>query len=170
MPQTDNPSTADAIHAGTETAEIRRLLAEVTDPEIPVLTIEDLGILRNIEWQGGRLAIEITPTYSGCPALRAIESEIVEVLKREGFSDVSVRTQLSPAWTTGWMSETGRRKLLEYGIAPPGRCGSVESAQVNCPRCGSGNTEEISHFGSTACKALCRCRECLEPFDHFKCI
>lgn len=170
MPQAANPSNAHAAHGRAETGEIRRILAEVTDPEIPVLTIEDLGILRNIVWQGDRLVVEITPTYSGCPAMHAIEEEIVRVLKREGFSDISVRTQLSPAWTTDWMSEAGRRKLLEYGIAPPGRCTLEEGGKVNCPRCGSGNTEVISRFGSTACKALYRCKQCLEPFDYLKCI
>ncbi len=145
------------------------------DPEVPVLTIEDLGVLRDVAVDAGRIRVDITPTYSGCPAMEAIRDDVVLALTRAGFDDVEVRLVLSPAWTTDWMSEDGRRKLTEYGIAPPtGRAahtGPVRIALgVRCPRCGSLDTREISRFGSTSCKALYECRACLEPFDHFKAI
>ena len=152
--------------------------ATVKDPEVPVLTIEDLGVLRDVAVEGDRIRVDITPTYSGCPAMDAIRDDVVLALTRAGFDDVEVRLVLSPAWTTDWMSEDGKRKLTEYGIAPPsGRAalrrvhGPIRIAlAVRCPRCGSLDTREISRFGSTACKALYECRACLEPFDHFKVI
>ena len=145
----------------------------VVDPEIPVLTIADLGVLRDVTVDEGRIEVTITPTYSGCPAMNMITLEIELALEREGFRDSKVRTVLAPAWTTGWMSEAGRRKLREYGIAPP-QAGSSRRAlfgkdEVACPQCGSDDTEVLSEFGSTACKALWRCKACREPFDYFKC-
>ena len=145
----------------------------VVDPEIPVLTIADLGVLRDVTVDEGRIEVTITPTYSGCPAMNMITLEIELALEREGFRDSKVRTVLAPAWTTGWMSEAGRRKLREYGIAPP-QAGSSRRALfgkdvVACPQCGSDDTEVLSEFGSTSCKALWRCRTCREPFDYFKC-
>ena len=145
----------------------------VVDPEIPVLTIADLGVLRDVTVDEGRIEVTITPTYSGCPAMNMITLEIELALEREGFRDSKVRTVLAPAWTTDWMSEAGRRKLREYGIAPP-QAGSSRRAlfgkdEVACPQCGSDDTEVLSEFGSTACKALWRCRTCREPFDYFKC-
>jgi ring-1,2-phenylacetyl-CoA epoxidase subunit PaaD len=149
------------------------IAAGVVDPEIPVLTIADLGVLRDVAVTDGHVEIAITPTYSGCPAMNMIQLEIELALQREGFRGATVRTVLSPAWTTDWMSEDGRRKLREYGIAPP-QAGSSRRAlfgvqEVACPQCGSVNTEVLSEFGSTSCKALWRCRSCREPFDYFRC-
>jgi ring-1,2-phenylacetyl-CoA epoxidase subunit PaaD len=153
-------------------------VAAVCDPEIPVLSIADLGVLRGVELsEDGAVEVTITPTYSGCPAMNMIALEIDVALAKAGIERARVRTVLSPAWTTDWMTEEGKAKLRTYGIAPPqGRAGrggrgalfSVE--QVTCPHCGSGDTEKLAEFGSTACKALWRCRECREPFDYFKCI
>ncbi|MFC7789810.1 1,2-phenylacetyl-CoA epoxidase subunit PaaD [Microbacterium sp. MAHUQ-60] len=153
----------------------RAVVAHVADPEIPVLTIEDLGVLREVRADAtGRVTVDITPTYSGCPAMDAIRDDIILALTADGFHDVDVRLVLSPAWTTDWMSADGKRKLLEYGIAPPtGRAahGPIRlPLAVKCPRCGSLSTREVSRFGSTSCKALYECRACLEPFDHFKVI
>jgi ring-1,2-phenylacetyl-CoA epoxidase subunit PaaD len=155
--------------------DARRVAGAVPDPEIPVLTIEDLGILRDVEVDDdGRVQVTITPTYSGCPAMDAIRADVVEALAREGYDDVGVDLVLSPAWTTDWMSEAGRRKLEEYGIAPPtGRPadGPVPlTLSLRCPQCGSPDTREVSRFGSTACKSLWVCNACREPFDHFKSI
>ena len=154
-----------------------QIAAAVADPEVPVLTIEDLGVLRAVHVDAsGRVTVDITPTYSGCPAMDAIRDDIVLALTADGFEDVEVRTVLSPAWTTDWMTDAGKRKLTEYGIAPPsGRAahsrGPVRLAlSIRCPRCGSLDTREVSRFGSTSCKALYECRACLEPFDHFKVI
>lgn len=149
-----------------------RLAATVVDPEIPVLTIDDLGILRDVSVENGTTTVTITPTYSGCPAMDAIRDDLVTVLGAVG--PVEVRVTLSPAWTTDWMSIAGRRKLTEYGIAPPSGRANAASGPVRltlatrCPRCGSDDTVEISRFGSTSCKALYECRACLEPFDYFK--
>ncbi len=147
--------------------------AQVVDPEIPVLTIADLGVLRGVELRDGCVEVAITPTYSGCPAMNMIAVEIELALVREGFVNSKVRTVLSPAWTTDWMSEQGRHKLREYGIAPPqqgsGRRALFGEQQVACPQCGSDDTEVLSEFGSTSCKALWRCKSCREPFDYFKC-
>jgi ring-1,2-phenylacetyl-CoA epoxidase subunit PaaD len=155
--------------------DVRAVVADVLDPEVPVLTIEDLGILRAVRvGEDGHVEVVITPTYSGCPALEAIEAAIVETLHSAGHDDVAVITVLAPAWTTDWMSDEGRRKLLEYGIAPPGPATHAQggpvlvSLGVRCPQCGSVTTREISHFGSTACKSLWVCNSCREPFDHFK--
>lgn len=146
----------------------RSALATVTDPEIPVLTIDDLGIVRAIETDGGRVTVTITPTYSGCPAMDVIQSDIVAALEAEGFADVDVRTVYAPAWTTDWMTESGKRKLEEFGIAPPHPTGSGgERPPVLCPRCRH-TARLVSEYGSTACKALMVCSECGEPFDYFK--
>ena len=148
-------------------------VAEVVDPEIPVLTIADLGVLRDVTVDDGRVEVTITPTYSGCPAMNMIALEIELALERAGFRGSKIRTMLSPAWTTDWMSEDGRRKLRDYGIAPPiastSRRALFGVEQVTCPQCGSGDTELLSEFGSTSCKALWRCKSCREPFDYFKC-
>src|ERR1700716_4267921 len=147
--------------------------AKVVDPEIPVLTIADLGVLRDVAVNDGCVEVVITPTYSGCPAMNMITLEIELALAREGFRNPKVRTVLSPAWTTDWMSQDGRRKLKEYGIAPPQAASSRRALfgelKVACPQCGYDDTELLSEFGSTSCKALWRCRSCREPFDYFKC-
>ena len=151
---------------------VRALVARVPDPEVPVLTIDDLGILRDVTVDdAGRVEVTITPTYSGCPAMDAIRDDVTAVLREHGYSDVAVRLVLSPAWTTDWMSDEGKRKLLEYGIAPPQpRSDSrvLVTLSVRCPQCGSPDTRELSRFGSTACKALWVCSSCREPFDSFK--
>ncbi len=148
-------------------------VAEVCDPEIPVLTIADLGVMRGVEVVDGRVEVTITPTYSGCPAMNMIALEIELALARAGIAGATIRTVLHPAWTTDWMSEDGRRKLRDYGIAPPspgsGRRALFGQDVVACPRCGSERTERLAEFGSTSCKALWRCTSCREPFDYFKC-
>ncbi|MFN0013638.1 MAG: 1,2-phenylacetyl-CoA epoxidase subunit PaaD [Saprospiraceae bacterium] len=157
--------------------EARRLLGSVCDPEIPVLTIADLGILRDLRWHETDRVLEviITPTYSGCPAMNAIEVNIRAVLQEGGFDKVVVSTVLSPAWTTNWLTTEGHEKLRRYGIAPPAETTMDKKALLGerrvlaCPQCGSSNTEMISQFGSTACKSLFKCLDCLEPFDYFKC-
>ncbi len=145
--------------------------AAVCDPEVPVLTIADLGILREVTVADGRVVVTITPTYSGCPAMGTIRDDLTLALTEAGYDDVEVRTTLSPAWTTDWMSEDGKRKLVAFGIAPPTGTRPVGPIRlalaVRCPRCGSLDTHEVSRFGSTSCKALFECRACLEPFDHF---
>jgi ring-1,2-phenylacetyl-CoA epoxidase subunit PaaD len=147
--------------------------SEVVDPEIPVLTIADLGVLREVVVRDGHVRVDITPTYSGCPAMNMIAVEIDLALARAGIEGAEIRTVLSPAWTTDWMSEEGRRKLREYGIAPPqpgsGRRALFGKDVVACPRCGSTATHLLAEFGSTSCKALWRCESCREPFDYFKC-
>jgi ring-1,2-phenylacetyl-CoA epoxidase subunit PaaD len=147
--------------------------AEVVDPEIPVLTIADLGVLRSVAVTDGRVEVKITPTYSGCPAMNMITLEIELALERAGIRNAKVHTVLAPAWTTDWMSQDGRRKLSEYGIAPPQAASSRRALfgveRVACPQCGSLDTQVLSEFGSTSCKALWRCKTCREPFDYFKC-
>jgi ring-1,2-phenylacetyl-CoA epoxidase subunit PaaD len=154
-------------------AHIRRIAGQVVDPEIPVLSIADLGVLRDVRYSQDGIEVLITPTYSGCPAMHMIALEIETALAAAGFRDVRVKTVLSPAWTTDWMTEHGRQKLLDYGIAPPVK-GSNRRAlfgveNVACPRCGAVATQEIAAFGSTSCKSLWRCQACQEPFDYFKC-
>ena len=155
-----------------DAARLRATVAAVPDPEIPVLTIDDLGILRDLRIEGDRVEVDITPTYSGCPAMDVIRAGIEAALRAQGCAEVSVRTILSPAWSTDWMSDTGRRRLLDYGIAPPAPVAAAGMTalplSVACPQCGSAHTEELSRFGSTPCKALRRCGSCREPFDHFK--
>ena len=154
--------------------DLRSVLAQVHDPEIPVITIEDLGILRDVQVEGERVVVTITPTYSGCPAMQEIEADVRAALAAHGHADVEVRTVLSPAWTTDWMTEDGREKLRAYGIAPPERRPSgpvlvqLGAPRLTCPQCGSGDTEELTRFGSTSCKSMWRCRSCREPFDHFR--
>ena len=144
------------------TNEIWKVLATVPDPEIPVVSVVDLGIVREVTPD----RVVLTPTYTGCPATLVIETMVRVALDQAGFEDVKIATTLSPPWTTDWISAEGRRKLREYGIAPPTPAGS---RAVECPQCGSAQTQEISRFGSTPCKALWRCRSCAEPFDLFKC-
>lgn len=149
------------------------LLDQVKDPELPVLSIWDLGILRDIEREDKRIIVTITPTYSGCPAMDNISTDIKTVLNAAGYDDVQVKTLLSPAWSSEWMSPDGRRKLRNYGIAPPEDAaldedGLTPGAHAQCPHCSSRNTRRVSEFGSTACKALFQCNDCNEPFDYFK--
>lgn len=159
----------------TEKDKILEYLQSVSDPEIPVLSIADLGVLRNVEVNAGETIITITPTYSGCPAMKVIEEDIAEKMKEEGVHNFKIKTVLAPAWTTDWMSDEGKRKLKEYGIAPPvkGTSGDQFRSQfpkkVTCPHCGSEDTEMKSFFGSTPCKSLYVCHVCKEPFDYFKC-
>ena len=145
-----------------ETSAIWAVLQEVSDPEIPVISVVDLGIVRSVETN----RVVITPTYTGCPATQVIQRDIRGALDAAGYRNVSIETALSPAWTTDWITREGREKLLAYGIAPPMPPGR---RSPKCPQCGSAQTEEISRFGSTPCKALWRCRTCAEPFDLFKC-
>ena len=156
----------------TAAAEVRAVLSEVTDPEIPIITIEDLGILRDVTVDGTTISVTITPTYSGCPAMEEIRADIKTALAAHGWDDVTVQLVLAPAWTTDWMSDVGRQKLEAYGIAPPRRTRggpiAVSIGGLACPQCGSRDTEQMSRFASTACKSLWRCRSCREPFDHFK--
>ncbi len=152
--------------------QIWRLLETVCDPEVPVLTILDLGIVRDVKKNGDQVEIVITPTYSGCPAMDAISIDIRLKLIEHGYKNVRITSVLSPAWTTDWMSEEGKRKLEEYGIAPPlqsGRYLATGQTGIICPRCHSHDTKLLSQFGSTACKALYQCNDCKEPFDYFKC-
>lgn len=155
--------------------EIFNLLEEVSDPEIPVLSVIDLGVVRDAQLIDNAWVITITPTYSGCPAMQVIESDIIAKLKEKGIEKVEVQTKLSPAWTTDWLSEKGKLKLREYGIAPPENEVDksvlfAEPPVVPCPKCHSRNTRMISQFGSTACKAHYQCNDCQEPFDYFKCL
>ena len=155
--------------------QIWNILEEVKDPEIPVLSVIDLGIVRSVETINDKIEIAITPTYSGCPAMDVIAMDIRLKLIEKGYRNVSIQQQLSPAWTTDWMSEEGKQKLKAFGIAPPNPkqqfCTSemFQQEAVQCPRCNSYHTVLISQFGSTACKSLYRCLDCKEAFDHFKC-
>lgn len=159
-----------------EDAALWDVAATVVDPEIPVLTIEDLGILRAVRTEAdGTARITITPTYSGCPAMETISRDLQLAVRSAGYDNVTVDLTLSPAWTTEWMSEEGRRKLERFGIAPPSGSSPVRergpvrlALSVRCPHCGSLRTSEMSRFGSTSCKALYRCSDCAEPFDYFK--
>jgi ring-1,2-phenylacetyl-CoA epoxidase subunit PaaD len=160
------------VSAVIASSRVWDVVAAVLDPEVPVLTIEDLGILRAVEVdEAGHVEVTITPTYSGCPAMDAIRADIRAALAAAGCEDVEVRLVLSPAWTTDWMSDAGRQKLLEYGIAPPQPRSDTTvmlTLSLRCPQCGSPDTRELSRFGSTACKSLWACNACKEPFDHFK--
>jgi len=154
--------------------QIYEWLSSVTDPEVPVLTILDLGIVRDVRVDDDKTTIVITPTYSGCPAMDVIAINIRMALMSHGVKKIDIENQLSPAWTTDWMSEEGKSKLREYGIAPPVRrsqsdLGLFEEDTVSCPRCGSTDTHVSSRFGPTSCKSLYKCNSCLEPFEHFKC-
>ncbi len=141
-------------------------LSAVPDPEIPVISLTDLGIIRDVAWADDTLIVTVTPTYSGCPATSIINLDIETALRGHGIEKIELKRQLSPAWTTDWLSEEGRAKLEEFGIAPPQPAGGPD----HCPHCGSKNIEKVSQFGSTPCKATWRCKDCLEPFDYFKCI
>ncbi|MDV6013677.1 1,2-phenylacetyl-CoA epoxidase subunit PaaD [Haloechinothrix sp. LS1_15] len=169
-------------HTGT-TGHARAVAEQVTDPELPMLTLADLGILREVSVRGNAVRVTITPTYSGCPALETMRADLVAALTGAGYSEVDVRTVLDPPWTTDWISERGRRKLTEAGIAPPGPADGhggghgdgpvpltlhAPAPRVPCPRCGSVDTRELSRFGATACKALWQCRACREPFERVK--
>lgn len=160
-------------------AELWDLAATVPDPEIPVISIADLGILRGARFEGTTAVITITPTYSGCPAMDRITSDVREALQGAGYEDSRVELVLQPAWSTDWMTEQGRQQLRDYGIAPPARRTDDEGSRVvrltlmrpetiACPQCSSTNTRKLSHFGSTSCKSLYNCLDCLEPFDYFK--
>jgi ring-1,2-phenylacetyl-CoA epoxidase subunit PaaD len=144
-------------------------LATISDPEIPVLTILDLGIVKNVEIEDETVTVTITPTYTGCPAMDMISTQIRMAMLSLGFKTVNIKTVLTPAWTTDWISETGKQKLNEYGIAPPNKKFVIASDGITCPQCNSTNTRLISEFGSTACKSLLQCNDCKEPFDYFKC-
>jgi len=158
--------------------EVWAWLAAVPDPEIPAVSVVDLGIVRDARWDGEQLVIDITPTYSGCPATGIIALDIELAMVKKGVQNIKVNTVLSPAWTTDWISEIGRKKLKDYGIVPPAHAANscagmmglsgAKAAKIDCPLCGSGNTERVSQFGSTPCKASYRCKSCLEPFDYFK--
>ena len=169
------PATGPATHTpGRTRTRAWEIAASVLDPELPVVTIADLGILRDVtEDDQGRVHVQITPTYSGCPAMETIRTDLVDALTDAGFRCVSVEFVLSPAWTTDWLTDEARAKLAAYGVAPPAAPvddgGPVPVAlSVRCPQCGSLDTRESSRFGSTACKSLWVCRSCAEPFDHFK--
>ena len=157
-------------------AQIWTWLGDVLDPEVPVLSVVDLGIVRDVAWSADVLRVALTPTYSGCPATRVIEREIVRALRANGIERIELEARIAPPWTTDWISAAGREKLRAYGIAPPARSTGAELDIVSfvesrpaCPRCASTNVELTSRFGSTPCKALYRCNACREPFDHFKC-
>ncbi len=148
-------------------------LADVLDPEVPALSVCDLGIVRDVHEDHDGLHVVLTPTYSGCPATEVIEESVREALERVQLGPVHITQRLSPAWTSDWISDEGRRKLREYGIAPPSGAAAVQPIRlmargIECPRCGSAQTERLSAFGATACKALCRCIACREPFEYFK--
>lgn len=156
------------------TTDIVKILEEVKDPEIPILSIAEIGILRGVEVDDGRVTVRITPTYSGCPALHAIRDEIENVLRDHGFNDVVIREDFSKAWTTDWFTDEAREKLRVYGIAPPEQLvvngkESLQERIIPCPLCGSEHTRLTSEFGSTSCKALYYCDDCEQPFEHFKC-
>lgn len=176
--------TADSTMAPT-LEQVWCWLDEVPDPEIPVISVVELGIVRDVHWTDGtgdgtpELCVAITPTYTGCPATDVIAGDVEQALRRHGIGRLRLENRLTPPWTTDWISESGRRKLREYGIAPPAeradasaRLAGVHKARpvVDCPRCGSPSTSKISEFGSTPCKAQYRCSDCLEPFDYFKCL
>jgi ring-1,2-phenylacetyl-CoA epoxidase subunit PaaD len=161
------------LAAGDAPAAIRALLTQVVDPEIPSLTIADMGILREVRCEDGRVVVTITPTYSGCPAMDVIAADIRRTLDDAGHPDVRIETRLAPAWTTDWLSPAARDKLHAAGIAPPAaRCGAcrelVPETAPPCPRCGAPGATQVSRYGATACKALYRCRGCGEPFEYFK--
>ena len=168
----------NAVTTATRVQQAWAVLGAVPDPEVPAISLCELGIVRDVREQGDALEVVLTPTYSGCPATEVIERSVVEAIEAAGLGPARVSLQRAPAWTTDWISDDGRRKLREYGIAPPGPAeadGAVpirivgrRIAPVACPRCGSAHTERLSAFGSTACKALWRCLACREPFEHFK--
>ena len=155
---------------------VRSIVGNLPDPEIPVLTLADLGVIRSVEVDHDSVTIGIAPTYTGCPAAEFIEQSVVEELQNKGYSNVRTKRVLSPAWTTDWISEDGRRKLHDYGIVPPDKAAESkrtllgEDMQIACPRCASASTTKVSEFGSTPCKSSFKCNDCLEPFEYFKCL
>ena len=161
-----HPETGVADLSHPDEAQIWQWLDTVPDPEIPAISLVDLGIIRGVEWQGDTLVVTVTPTYSGCPAMAIINLDIETALRANGVQNLTLKRQLSPPWTTDWLSEKGRAALEKYGIAPPQPAGGP----ARCPQCQSDNLERLSQFGSTPCKAQWRCRDCLEPFEYFKCI
>jgi len=168
---THHPSRQPAAEQDAQTARLLMLLSSVCDPEIPVLSLEDLGVLRAVSVDGGAVTVTITPTYTGCPAVTAMCADIKARLTEAGYMDIRVKQRLSPAWTSDWMSDHGKEKLRAYGIAPPlSSTRGKPGAGIQCPQCASRKVKRISEFGSTACKALYQCQQCLEPFDYFKCI
>lgn len=174
MTATIDPSTSGVRPTDEASARAWDIAATVLDPEVPVLSIEDLGVLRSARVEGDRVRVVLTPTYSGCPAIDQMRDDVATKLRDAGYNDVRVDTTLTPAWTTDWMTEAGKRRLEEYGIAPPNARADARSGPirvtigVKCPRCHSLHTREISRFGSTSCKALYQCLACDEPFDFFK--
>lgn len=161
------------VNAHVNTQNIKQLISDIPDPEIPVITINDLGILRDVAYQNNQYVVTITPTYTACPAMPLLEEQIKDKLHTNGISNVKVVLTYVPAWTTDWMTKDAKEKMRVYGIAPPqhSSCNKVynKNESVKCPRCNSSNTELISRFGSTACKGLCKCNSCNEPFEYFKC-
>lgn len=160
---------------GTTKEELLEILTHVVDPEIPVLNVVEMGIVRTVEFAAGRVRVEITPTYSGCPAMREIQEDIVTELNSRGFRNVSVDTVYAPAWTTEWLTGSAKQKLKDYGISPPGNTTDevivllpMIGKNISCPYCESNDTELRSEFGSTACKAFHYCNSCRQPFEHFK--
>ena len=167
--------SANIATAEISAEDVWSWLAEVPDPEVPVVSVVDLGMIRDVVVERGIAEIAVAPTYSGCPATEVIEKDIAAFLRDKGISDVRIRRQMSPPWTTDWISDEGRRKLKAYGIAPPqGSAGKPRLTgsilPIACPRCSGSHTERVSEFGSTACKASYKCLDCLEPFEYFKCI
>lgn len=167
------------VNAAPSRDSVLEILAQVKDPELPMIDVVELGIVRDVSFDDGNLTVDITPTYSGCPAMQVIEKEIVETLSAHGFGDARIRTVYSPAWTTDWMTDAAKEKLRAHGIAPPrhvesgGGIAELVSLRrarptTECPFCGSANTIEKSEFGSTACKSIHFCNSCHQPFDHFK--
>lgn len=154
------------VQSKPSTKQIWDWLKSVPDPEIPVISVVDLGIVRGVEWQGDTICVTITPTYSGCPATSIINLDIETALRSRGLDQIELKQQIAPPWTTNWLTREAREKLEKFGIAPPQAAGSPKC----CPHCGAAELERISQFGSTPCKAQWRCRDCLEPFDYFKCI
>lgn len=160
------PAGAPVVPGSVSVETVMAWLDQVPDPEVPVLSVIDLGIVRAVAWEGETLAVTLTPTYSGCPATRVIEMMVRDALTARGIPSLRIETRISPPWTTDWISPKGRAALARYGIAPPEPAGGPKA----CPHCGSNRVVEVSRFGSTPCKAQWRCESCLEPFDYFKCI
>ena len=164
------------MNTALTTDQIMQILTEVKDPEIPVLNVVDMGIVRGVEWKGELLEVTITPTYSGCPAMDVISTNIKTILHKHFGDNVKVLSTLFPPWTTDWLTDDAREKLRAYGIAPPEKGNSdksllfAEPKAIACPTCGAEETTKVSEFGSTSCKAHYKCKVCLEPFDYFKCI
>lgn len=164
------------VDASAHIAAVWDVLAKVEDPEIPVISVVDLGIVRDVRDEQGKIVVDITPTYSGCPATQVIEESVIEALEMAGVDPFEVRTVLSPPWSTDMLTEEGKQKLKAYGIAPPADDSTDKKAlmgeerQIPCPNCGSKDTIMVSQFGSTPCKAHFKCKDCLEPFDYFKCL